>query len=119
MLAGAWLIARFVNHGFKRAIERHRQRGTLLPETATQMTLTRRLLNIAIWVTAAAIALSQFPALRVLSAGLLASPRLSGPIVGFSAPGALGDALPRPPLSGAQPPPLGDDPEIRHTRGAT
>src|SRR4051812_11691673 len=117
MLAGAWLIARFVNHGFKRAIERHRQRGTLLPETATQMTLTRRLLNIAIWVTAAAIALSQFPALRVLSAGLLASAGLSGLIVGFAARGTLGNAIAGLTISVTQPIRIGDDVEIRNERG--
>ena len=54
----SWLLTRFINLGFKRVVERHRQRGTLIPETATQLALGRRLLTTVIWITAAAIGLS-------------------------------------------------------------
>ena len=49
LLALASVLSRFINLAFRRTLERHRQRGTLLPETATQLALTRRLLNVGIW----------------------------------------------------------------------
>jgi len=46
-----------------------------------------------VWFTAVAIGLSQFPDLRVLSTGLLASAGLSGLVVGFAARSTLGNAI--------------------------
>jgi small-conductance mechanosensitive channel len=117
LLALAWILARAINVGFKRTVERHRQRGTLNPETATQLALTRRLLNVVIWITATAIALSQFRELRVISAGLLASAGISGLIVGFAARGTLGNAIAGLTISITQPIRIGDDVEIRNERG--
>ena len=110
-------LTRVMNLGFKRVVERHRARGTLLPETATQLALTRRLLGAAVWFTAVAIALTQFPDLRVLSAGLLASAGLSGLVVGFAARGTLGNAIAGITISIAQPIRIGDDIEFRGDRG--
>lgn len=117
LLGLAWFLTRFINLGFKRVVERHRQRGTLLPAAATQLALGRRLLTTVIWVTAAAIGLAQFPELRVLSAGLLASAGLSGLIVGFAARGTLGNAIAGITISIAQPIRIGDDVEIKSERG--
>jgi small conductance mechanosensitive channel len=113
----ASVLTRFINAAFKRSVERQRARGTLLPETLTRLALTRRLLNFVIWVTAAAIGLSQFPELRVLSAGLLASAGLSGLVVGFAARGTLGNAISGLMISVAQPIRIGDDVELRGERG--
>ena len=113
----ASLLSRFLNLAFKRAMQRHRDRGTWQPETATQFALTRRLLNAAIWFTAIAIALSQFPDLRVLSTGLLASAGISGLIVGFAARGTLGNAIAGVTISITQPIRIGDDVELRGERG--
>jgi small-conductance mechanosensitive channel len=113
----AVVLTRAINLGFKRAVERHRQRGTLLPETATQLALTRRLLDAAVWFTAIAIGLTQFPDLRVLSTGLLASAGLSGLVVGFAARGTLGNAIAGITISVAQPIRIGDDIEFRGDRG--
>jgi len=117
LLGLAWLLTRFINLGFKRVVERHRQRGTLLPAAATQLALGRRLLTTVIWVTAAAIGLAQFPELRILSAGLLASAGLSGLIVGFAARSTLGNAIAGITISIAQPIRIGDDVEIKSERG--
>ena len=117
LVALAVALTRIINLGFKRAIERHRQRGTLLPETATQLALTRRLLGFAVWLVAIGIALTQFPDLRVLSAGLLASAGLSGLVVGFAARGTLGNAIAGITISIAQPIRIGDDIELRGDRG--
>ncbi|MGZ6123707.1 MAG: mechanosensitive ion channel family protein, partial [Myxococcales bacterium] len=70
-----------------------------------------------IWLTAAAIALSQFPDLRVLSTGLLASAGLSGLVVGFAARGTLGNAIAGLTISITQPIRIGDDVELRGERG--
>ena len=117
LLALASMLSRFINLAFKRTLERHRQRGTLLPETATQLALTRRLLNIGIWITAVAVVLSQFQELRVISAGLLASAGISGLIVGFAARGTLGNAIAGLTISITQPIRIGDDVELRGDRG--
>jgi small-conductance mechanosensitive channel len=111
-------LTRAINLGFKQAIERHRHhRGSLQPETATQLALTRRLLTSAVWFTAVAIGLTQFPDLRVLSTGLLASAGLSGLVVGFAARGTLGNAIAGITISIAQPIRIGDDIEFRGDRG--
>jgi small-conductance mechanosensitive channel len=110
-------LTRFINVAFKRAIERQRARGTLEPESLTRLALSRRLLNFVIWLTAAAIGLSQFPQLRVLSAGLLASAGLSGLVVGFAARGTLGNFISGLMISVAQPIRIGDDVELRGERG--
>jgi small-conductance mechanosensitive channel len=117
LLGLSWLLTRFINLGFKRVVERHQQRGALLPETATQLALGRRLLTTVIWITAAAIGLSQFPELRVLSAGLLASAGISGLIVGFAARSTLGNAIAGITISIAQPIRIGDDVELKSERG--
>src|SRR5437660_58677 len=110
-------LTRIVNLAFARVLERHRQRGTLQPETATQLALTRRLLNFGVWVLVVGIGLTQFPDLRVISAGLLASAGLSGIIVGFAAQGTLGNAIAGLTISLAQPVRIGDDIELRGERG--
>ena len=117
LIVAAALLSRFINVAFRRALNRHRVRGTLQPETATQFALARRLLNVGIWLTAIAIGLSQFPDLRVLSTGLLASAGLSGLIVGFAARGTLGNAIAGLTISITQPIRIGDDVELRGDRG--
>jgi len=117
LLTVAWLLTRAINGAFKRVVERDRKRGTLNPETATQLALTRRLLDIGVWITAVAVGLSQFDELRIISAGLLASAGLSGLIVGFAARGTLGNAIAGVTLSITQPIRIGDDVEIRGERG--
>jgi small-conductance mechanosensitive channel len=113
----ASFLTRFLNLAFKRAIERQRAHGTLLPESLTRMALTRRLLNIMVWMLTGALCLSQFPQLRLLSTGLLASAGLSTLVIGFAAQGTLGNAISGLMISVAQPIRLGDDVELRGERG--
>ena len=117
LVALAVALNRMINVGFSRAVARHRQRGTLLPETATQLSLTRKLLDFGVWFLAIGMALRQFPDLRVLSTGLLASAGVSGLIVGFAARGTLGNAIAGITISVAQPIRIGDDVELRGERG--
>src|SRR2546430_1831336 len=115
LLAG--VATRLVNATVKRTLDHHRQRGTLLPETATRLQVSRRLVDAAIWLVAVSMALTQFPELHVLSAGLLASAGISGIIVGFAARSTLGNAIAGVMISFAQPVRIGDDIELRGERG--
>ena len=117
VVALAIALSRFVNLMFRRAVEHQRRRGTLLPETATQLHVTRRLLIALVWLVAGGISLAQFPELRVLSAGLLASAGLSGLVVGFAARGTLGNAIAGITIAFSQPVRIGDDIELRGDRG--
>jgi small-conductance mechanosensitive channel len=122
VVAGAILIVAFlVTHGISlwvnRALQRHRAAGSVDPESSTRLIVSRRLINALVWVLAAALALSQFEHLRVLSAGLLASAGLSGLIVGFAARSTLGNAIAGVTIAFAQPFRIGDDIEFRSDRG--
>ena len=118
LLMVAALLSRFVNSVVRRTLERHRLTGTLLPESVTRLQITRRILDAVIWVVAISIGLSQFPELRVLSAGLLASAGISGLIVGFAARSTLGNAVAGVTIAFAQPVRIGDEVEMRGERGA-
>jgi small-conductance mechanosensitive channel len=117
MLALAAVLSRFVNSVVRRTLERHRQIGTLLPESVTRLQIVRRIVDAIIWVVAIAISLTQFPELRVFSAGLLASAGVSGLIVGFAARSTLGNAVAGVTIAFAQPVRIGDEVEVRSERG--
>jgi small-conductance mechanosensitive channel len=117
MLFLAALVTRFVNSVVHRTIERHRQIGTLLPESVTRLQVVRRIIDAAIWLVAISIGLSQFPELRVFSTGLLASAGISGLIVGFAARSTLGNAVAGVTIAFSQPFRLGDEVELRGERG--
>ncbi|MFL5310470.1 MAG: mechanosensitive ion channel family protein [Myxococcales bacterium] len=118
LLVVAALLSRFVNSVVHRTLERHRRSGTLLPESVTRLQITRRIVDAVIWLVAISIGLSQFPELRVLSAGLLASAGISGLIVGFAARSTLGNAVAGVTIAFAQPVRIGDEVELRGERGA-
>jgi small-conductance mechanosensitive channel len=118
MLIAAAVLTRLVNSFVRRNIEHHRANGTLLPESATRLQISRRILDAVIWIVAIAISLTQFPELRVFSAGLLASAGVSGIIVGFAARSTLGNAVAGVTIAFAQPVRIGDDIELRGERGA-
>lgn len=113
----ASLFTRGINAMVRRTLLREQERGTLLPETATRLHVSHRLINFTIWLIAIALGLTQFPQLRVLSAGLLASAGLSGLVVGFAAQSTLGNAIAGVTISFSQPVRIGDDIEVRGERG--
>jgi small-conductance mechanosensitive channel len=117
MLIVAALLSRFVNSVVRRNLESHRQAGTLQPESVTRLQVIRRIVQAIIWVVAISIGLSQFPELRVFSAGLLASAGISGLIVGFAARSTLGNAVAGVTIAFAQPVRIGDEIEVRGERG--
>ena len=117
LLCLAGVATRLVNAAIKRTLDHHRERGSLMPETTTRLQVSRRLVDAAIWLVAISMALTQFPELHVLSAGLLASAGISGIIVGFAAKSTLGNAIAGVMISFAQPVRIGDDIELRGERG--
>jgi small-conductance mechanosensitive channel len=117
MLTMAALLSRLVNSVIFRNIEHHRGTGTLLPESATRLQISRRILVAVIWIIAISISLTQFPELRVFSAGLLASAGISGLVVGFAARSTLGNAVAGVTIAFAQPVRIGDEIELRGERG--
>jgi len=117
LLVAAALLSRFVNSAVHRNLEKRRRDGTLQPESVTRLQILRRIVHAVIWVMAISIGLSQFPELRVLSAGLLASAGISGLIVGFAARSTLGNAVAGVTIAFAQPVRIGDEVELRGERG--
>jgi small-conductance mechanosensitive channel len=117
LVAVAFGITTLVKLWIDRVMRRHREAGTLEPESSTRLLMSRRLLSAVIWLFAIAAALGQFPHLRVLSAGLLASAGLSGLVVGFAARSTLGNAIAGVTIAFAQPLRIGDDVEFRTDRG--
>ncbi|GAC1345251.1 MAG: hypothetical protein NVSMB23_21140 [Myxococcales bacterium] len=117
LLSAVAAVTHLLNLGWAKSLERQRRRGTLLPETRTRMQVSRRIVNAALWVVGGGIAMGQFPELRVLSAGLLASAGVSGLVVGFAARNTLGNAVAGVIIAFSQPVRIGDDVEFRTERG--
>lgn len=117
LLGGVAVVTHILNLAWEKSLARQRRLGTLLPETRTRMQVSRRIVNAALWVVGGSIALGQFPELRVLSTGLLASAGVSGLIVGFAARNTLGNAVAGVIIAFSQPVRIGDDVEFRNERG--
>ena len=117
LLAGVAVLTHVLNLAWEKSLARQRRLGTLLPETRTRMQVSRRIVNAGLWVIGGGIALGQFPELRILSAGLLASAGVSGLIVGFAARNTLGNAVAGIIIAFSQPVRIGDDIEFRNERG--
>jgi small-conductance mechanosensitive channel len=117
VFAAAGAVVRLVNLAWAKSLDRQVRGGRLLPETRTRIHVSRRILIAAVWVVGTGIALGQFPELRILSAGLLASAGVSGLVVGFAARNALGNAVAGIIIAFSQPVRIGDDVEFRSERG--
>lgn len=117
VVAAAGGLAHLINLAWARSLERQTRNGTLVPETRTRMQVSRRIVVAVLWVVALGIALGQFPELRVLSAGMLASAGVSGLVVGFAARNTLGNAVAGVIIAFSQPVRIGDDIEFRSERG--
>ena len=111
------VVAHLISLAWDKSLHRHHTEEPLPPEVRTRMLVIRRIMTVAIWVLGTGIALGQFPELRVLSAGLLASAGVSGLIVGFAAQKTLGNAVAGVVIAFSQPVRIGDEIEFRAERG--
>ena len=67
--------------------------GQLSPETLTRLRLVRRLVFVTILLLGVALALAQFPSVKRLATGVLASTAVLGLVVGFAARQTLANAI--------------------------
>ncbi|HWH43940.1 MAG TPA: mechanosensitive ion channel domain-containing protein [Thermoleophilaceae bacterium] len=95
-LIAAFVLAQFIDRAL---IRRGRALGAtvtgraLSPEADTRLRLVRRLVFAAIVVIGIALALSQFPAVKRVATGVLASSAVLGLVVGFAARQTLANAV--------------------------
>ena len=82
--------------------------GTLSPVADTRLSLVRRLIFATIIVIGIALALSQFPSVKRVATGILASSAVLGLVVGFAARQTLANAIAGILLAITQPIRIGD-----------
>jgi small-conductance mechanosensitive channel len=82
--------------------------GPISPVTSTRLRLVRRLIYVGIIVIGVALALSQFPSVKRVATGILASSAVIGLVVGFAARQTLANAVAGVLLAITQPIRIGD-----------
>ena len=120
VLAIAVLVDRLFVLALGRALKRREAQSTDhddFESFLTRIGVLRRLGRIGIYLVAASAALSHFPLLRSLSAGLWASAGVAGLVVGMAAKGTLGNAIAGVTLAFSQPFRIGDGVTLRGDYG--
>ncbi|HYI79561.1 MAG TPA: mechanosensitive ion channel family protein [Thermoleophilaceae bacterium] len=111
-VVGAFVIAELVdrtlNRHAHRAAERMTRTGELSPVVDTRLRLIRRLVFVTILVIGIALAMAQFPSVKRVATGVLASSALLGLVVGFAARQSLANAIAGISLAISQPIRVGD-----------
>jgi small-conductance mechanosensitive channel len=110
-LIGAFVLAEIVDRMLKHRAQRIGERvvgGQLSAAASTRLGLVRRLIFATIVVLGIGFALWQFPSVRNLAAGVLASSALLGLVVGFAARQTLANTIAGISLVIAQPVRVGD-----------
>lgn len=103
----AEIVDRMLNRHAHRAAERM-VRGGVSPAIDTRLRLVRRLVFVTILVLGVALAMSQFPSVKRVATGVLASSALLGLVVGFAARQTLANSIAGISLAIAQPIRIGD-----------
>ena len=97
ILTGAWLLSAVTSFGLDRLMARYYGEGVVLAPQArkmrTQLTLVRRLANVAIAVIAIGMVIFTFPEMRTVGASVLASAGLVSIIAGLAAQSTLGNLI--------------------------
>jgi small-conductance mechanosensitive channel len=104
----AELVDRTLNRHAHKAAERITRTGELSPVVDTRLRLIRRLVFVTILVIGIALAMSQFPSVKRVATGVLASSALLGLVVGFAARQSLANAIAGISLAISQPIRVGD-----------
>jgi small-conductance mechanosensitive channel len=99
----AFVLAQIVDRALKRRAE-----VQLSPGTATRVRLLRRLIFATIIVLGIGLALAQFPSVKRVATGILASSAVLGLVVGFAARQTLANAIAGILLALSQPIRIGD-----------
>jgi small-conductance mechanosensitive channel len=107
----AFVIAEIVDRTLNRHAHRAAERmvgGELSPVADTRLRLVRRLVFVTILVIGIALAMAQFPSVKRVAAGVLASSALLGLVVGFAARQTLANSIAGISLAISQPIRVGD-----------
>jgi small-conductance mechanosensitive channel len=107
----AVLLAEVVDRALSRRgrlMDQAMARGMLTPVAATRLRLVRRLIFTTIIVIGIGLALAQFPSVKRLATGILASSAVLGLVVGFAARQTLANAIAGILLAITQPIRIGD-----------
>lgn len=104
----AEIVDRTLNRHAHKAAERISRGGELSPVADTRLRLVRRLVFVTILVIGLALAMSQFPSVKRVATGVLASSALLGLVVGFAARQTLANSIAGISLAIAQPIRVGD-----------
>jgi small-conductance mechanosensitive channel len=115
-VAVAFLVDRLVIARGTRVAARLSDGGVSRAAT-TRLRLVRRLVFVAILLIGAALALSQFPQIKRLATGILASSAVLGLVVGFAARQSLGNMVAGVSLAVTQPFRIGDRVTFEDTTG--
>jgi small-conductance mechanosensitive channel len=110
-VAVAFVIAELVNRALKRRGRSFSEAvagGRLSPETDTRLRVIRRLIFATIILFGVALALAQFPSVKRVATGILASSAVLGLVVGFAARATLANAIAGVLLAISQPIRIGD-----------
>ena len=90
--------------------------GGVSRAATTRLRLVRRLVFVAILLIGIALALSQFPQIKRLATGILASSAVLGLVVGFAARQSLGNMVAGVSLAVTQPFRIGDRIRLEYTK---
>lgn len=107
----AFIVAEVVDRWLARrgdALSRARRTDEVRPETETRLRLVRRLIFATIIVLGFALALAQFPSVKRVATGVLASSAVLGLVVGFAARQTIANAIAGILLAITQPIRIGD-----------
>lgn len=110
-VVGAFVLAELVDRMIAqrgRQLSRAVGAAEISPEAATRLRLVRRLIFAVIVVLGLALAAAQFPSVKRLATGVLASSAVLGLVVGFAARQTLANAIAGILLATAQPIRIGD-----------
>jgi small-conductance mechanosensitive channel len=109
---GAIVVAQLVDRAIVKRGGRVREavtgRAELSPEVSTRLRLVRRLVTAGIIIIGLALALTQFPAIKRLATGILASSAVLGLVIGFAARATIANAVAGILLAITQPIRIGD-----------
>ena len=111
ILATAWLASRLVGLGADSLRNRLQETGVDIQRSRgarTQLIVLRRVINIVIYLVAAALILTQFEVLRRVGVSLLASAGVAGVVIGLAAQKSISNLLAGVQLAITQPIRIGD-----------
>jgi small-conductance mechanosensitive channel len=108
IVAGAVIVGWVARRLIERYVNRQIQRGAMDAGVQTKVRMTSKLTVIFIYVLGLALALFQFPRVRALGTGLLASAGVVGLVIGLAAQNSLANVMAGITLAFSQPFRLGD-----------